>query len=62
MLILFAAASLIVAAALAWFVAGRSIVARISQLSDAMRAIAGGNLDTPIPKPGADEIGDMARP
>ncbi|MBP2229591.1 methyl-accepting chemotaxis protein [Azospirillum agricola] len=61
MMILFAAASLIGAAALAWFVAGRGIVARISQLSDAMRAIAGGNLDTAIPKPGADEIGDMAQ-
>jgi len=61
MMILFAAASLIVAAALAWFVVGRSIVARISQLSDAMRAIAGGDLATPIPRPGADEIGDMAQ-
>ncbi|MGF7173915.1 methyl-accepting chemotaxis protein [Azospirillum doebereinerae] len=61
MMILFAAASLIVAAALAWFVVGRSIVARISQLSDAMRAIAGGNLDARIPQAGSDEIGDMAQ-
>jgi methyl-accepting chemotaxis protein len=60
-LILFAVASLVVAAALAWFVVGRTIVARISQLSDAMRAIAGGNLDAAIPQAGSDEIGDMAQ-
>ncbi|MBP2230988.1 methyl-accepting chemotaxis protein [Azospirillum agricola] len=61
MLVLFAAASLVVAVALAWFVAGRGIASRVGQLSDAMRAIAGGRLDTPIPNAGADEIGDMAR-
>ncbi len=61
MLILFAVASLIGAAALAWFVVGRNIVARIGQLSDAMRAIAAGNLNAPIPKAGSDEIGDMTR-
>ncbi|MFD1628055.1 methyl-accepting chemotaxis protein [Azospirillum griseum] len=60
-LIVFAVASLIVAIALAWFVVGRTIVARISQLSDAMRAIAGGNLDATIPRAGSDEIGDMAQ-
>ncbi|WP_148219782.1 methyl-accepting chemotaxis protein [Azospirillum sp. B510] len=61
MLILFAAASLIGAAALAWFVVGRNIVARIGQLSDAMRAIAAGDLNAPIPAAGTDEIGDMTR-
>ncbi|SMH43168.1 methyl-accepting chemotaxis protein [Azospirillum agricola] len=61
MLVLFAAASLVVAVALAWFVAGRGIASRVGRLSDAMRAIAGGNLDTAIPNAGADEIGDMAR-
>jgi methyl-accepting chemotaxis protein len=61
MLILFAVGSLIGAAALAWFVVGRNIVARISQLSDAMRAIAAGNLNASIPKAGSDEIGDMTR-
>ncbi|MDR6775370.1 methyl-accepting chemotaxis protein [Azospirillum sp. BE72] len=61
MLILFAAASLIGAAALAWFVVGRNIVARLSALSDAMRAIAAGNLNAPIPAAGSDEIGDMTR-
>ena len=61
MLILFAAASLVGAAALAWFVVGRNIVARLSALSDAMRAIAAGNLNAPIPAAGSDEIGDMTR-
>ncbi|MBP2310409.1 HAMP domain-containing protein [Azospirillum melinis] len=61
MLILFAVGSLIVAAALAWLVVGRHIVARLSQLSDAMRAIAAGRLDAAIPAAGGDEIGDMTR-
>ncbi|WP_245985919.1 HAMP domain-containing methyl-accepting chemotaxis protein [Azospirillum thermophilum] len=60
-LILFAVASLIIAAALAWLVVGRMIVSRISQLSDAMRAIAGGKLDTAIPTGGSDEIAEMAQ-
>ncbi|MBK1839413.1 HAMP domain-containing protein [Azospirillum sp. YIM B02556] len=61
MLILFAAGSLIGAVALAWLVVGRHIVARLSALSDSMRAIAEGRLDAPIPAAGADEIGDMTR-
>ncbi|KAA0570458.1 HAMP domain-containing methyl-accepting chemotaxis protein [Azospirillum sp. Sh1] len=61
MLILFAVGSLIGAAALAWLVVGRHIVARLSALSDAMREIAEGRLDAPIPAAGADEIGDMTR-
>jgi methyl-accepting chemotaxis protein len=61
MLILCGAGSLLVAAALTWFVAGRSIAARISDLSNAMRALAGGQLDARIPQAGTDEIGDMAR-
>ncbi len=64
MLILFAVASLFGATALAWIVVGRMIVARVGQLSDAMRAIAGGDLDTAIPDGGPggsrDEIADMA--
>ncbi len=61
MLILFAAGSLVGAVALAWLVVGRHIVARLSALSDAMRAIAAGNLDAAIPAAGSDEIGDMTR-
>ncbi|WP_376965684.1 methyl-accepting chemotaxis protein [Azospirillum sp. A26] len=61
MLILFAVGSLIGAAALAWLVVGRHIVARLSALSEAMRAIAAGRLDAAIPAAGSDEIGDMTR-
>ncbi|PGH58693.1 chemotaxis protein [Azospirillum palustre] len=61
MLVLFAVGSLIGAAALAWLVVGRHIVARLSALSEAMRAIAAGRLDAAIPAAGADEIGDMTR-
>ncbi len=60
MLILVAIASLVGAGALAWIVVGRMIVARIRQLADAMRAIAGGNLEAAIPTGGSDEIADMA--
>ncbi|WP_247893974.1 methyl-accepting chemotaxis protein [Azospirillum endophyticum] len=60
MLILFAVGSLIGAAALAWIVVGRMIVARISLLSNAMRDIAGGNLGAAIPSGGGDEIAEMA--
>ncbi|MFP5513943.1 MAG: methyl-accepting chemotaxis protein [Alphaproteobacteria bacterium] len=61
MLILFAVGSLIGAMALAWLVVGRHIVARLSALSDAMRAIAAGDLNASIPAAGSDEIGDMTR-
>ncbi|CAO3363216.1 methyl-accepting chemotaxis protein [Azospirillum palustre] len=61
MLILFAVGSLIGAAALAWLVVGRHIVARLGALSEAMRAIAAGRLDAAIPAAGSDEIGDMTR-
>ncbi|MDR6773069.1 methyl-accepting chemotaxis protein [Azospirillum sp. BE72] len=61
MLILFAVGSLVGAAALAWLVVGRHIVARLSALSEAMRAIAAGDLNASIPAAGTDEIGDMTR-
>jgi methyl-accepting chemotaxis protein len=61
MLILFAVGSLVGAVALAWLVVGRHIVARLSALSEAMRAIAAGDLNASIPAAGSDEIGDMTR-
>ena len=61
MLILFAIGSLVGAVALAWLVVGRHIVARLSALSEAMRAIAAGDLNASIPAAGSDEIGDMTR-
>jgi PAS domain-containing protein len=38
----------------------RSLLRRLRQISDSMRAIAAGNLSTPVPVTGRDEIGQMA--
>ena len=59
-LIVFAVGSLVGAVLLAWLSVGRTIVVRIQRLADAMRTIAGGQLDAAIPHGGADEISDMA--
>ena len=59
-MIVFAVGSLAGAVLLAWFTVGRTIVARIQILAAAMRTIADGRLDAPIPQGGADEISDMA--
>jgi len=61
LLILFAVGSLVGGVALAWYTVGRAIVTRIGRLADAMRSIAGGNLEAPIPQGGGDEITDMAQ-
>ena len=59
-MITFAVGSLVGAVLLAWLSVGRTIVTRIQRLADAMRTIAGGHLDEPIPQGGSDEITDMA--
>jgi signal transduction histidine kinase/DNA-binding response OmpR family regulator len=47
--------------AFAWLYIDRRFVARLTELSNSMLAIAGGNLKTPIPPPrGRDEIAGMA--
>ncbi len=44
-----------------WLYVGRSLIARLTALSESMLAIAGGNLRAPLPEPGSnDEIGRMA--
>ncbi|HYG87963.1 MAG TPA: methyl-accepting chemotaxis protein [Azospirillum sp.] len=60
-LIVFAVGSLVGAVLLAWYTVGRVIVARIQRLAEAMRTIAGGQLDAAIPQGGSDEITDMAQ-
>jgi adenylate cyclase len=54
------ALSLISSAAIVWFYVGRSVVARLTVLSDGMRAIVSGRRDITIPTGGNDEIADMA--
>ncbi len=43
-----------------WLYVDRSLLSRLRMVSDRMRAIASGNLGTPVPAAGADEIGQMA--
>jgi signal transduction histidine kinase/CheY-like chemotaxis protein len=60
-LILIAAASLILAGLIVWLFVLRYVVRRLSELATSMLAIARGELATPIPTPGRDELGDMSR-
>ncbi len=54
-------AALAAAGLIAWFYVGRSIVGRLTLLSGAMRRIAEGELSTPVPIGGRDEIAGMAQ-
>jgi adenylate cyclase len=42
-----------------WLYVGRNIIARLTALSDRMRTLAGGDLKSPLPVGGKDEIGRM---
>jgi adenylate cyclase len=44
-----------------WLYVGRSIVARLTQLSSAMLAIAAGRREIPVPATGSDEVAAMGR-
>ncbi len=60
-LILIALASTGLAIGILWLLVNRSIIRRLTRLQSSMIAVAGGNLDAPIPKATADELGDMSR-
>ena len=53
--------SLISSVLIGWLYVGRNVVARLTTLSGAMRAIVGGRRDIAIPARGSDEIAEMAR-
>lgn len=53
--------ALAAAGLIAWIYVGRSIVGRLTLLSDAMRRIAEGELSSPVPVGGHDEIAGMAQ-
>jgi signal transduction histidine kinase/CheY-like chemotaxis protein len=53
--------SLISSILIGWLYVGRSVVARLTTLSDGMRALVDGRRDITIPTGGRDEIADMAR-
>ena len=60
-LVAIAVASLIIAGLIVWELVLRYVVARLSDLCHAMLAIARGDLATPLPAAGHDELGDMSR-
>jgi signal transduction histidine kinase/DNA-binding response OmpR family regulator len=60
-LILIAAASLVVAALIVWLFVLRYVTRRLTELAASMLAIARGELATPLPAVGPDELGDMSR-
>jgi methyl-accepting chemotaxis protein len=61
MLLLSAAAlGIVIAVLIVWLYVGRVVVRRMVGIAHAMRSIAGGELNTEIPKTGGDEVGDMA--
>jgi adenylate cyclase len=59
-LLLVVALSLISSVLIVWLYVGRNIVARLTALSDRMLALASGDLKSPLPASGPDEIGRMA--
>ena len=61
LLITLSIAALAAAGLIAWLYVGRSIVGRLTLLSGAMRRIADGELNVPVPVGGDDEIAGMAK-
>ena len=60
LLALVSVASVIAAVLAAWLWVGNAVVRRLSRMSDRMRAMATGDLETPVPEVGRDEIGQLA--
>ena len=61
--VLLAAISLVsvaVATIAAWLLVGNGLVRPLTRLSERMRGMAGGDLETPVPGVGRDEIGELA--
>ena len=52
--------SVIIATLAAWIWVGNGMVRRLSRMSDRMRDMAHGDLETPVPEVGRDEIGELA--
>ncbi|HEY7232339.1 MAG TPA: response regulator [Pseudolabrys sp.] len=59
-LLLVIALSLVSSALVGWLYVGRNIVARLTALSNRMLTLANGDLKSPLPPGGPDEIGHMA--
>ena len=60
LLFVISAVSVVLATLVAWLWVGNMVVRRLSRLLDRIRATAVGDLDTPVPEVGSDEIGELA--
>ncbi len=60
LLAIISVASVVTATLVAWLWVGNGLVARLSRLSERMRDMAAGDLETPVPEVGGDEIGELA--
>ena len=60
LLFVISAVSAVLATLVAWLWVGNMVVRRLSRLSDRIRATAAGDLDTPVPEVGSDEIGECS--
>ena len=60
LLVVISVVSVVAATLAAWLWVGNAVVRRLSALSDRMRRMATGDLETPVPEVGRDEIGQLA--
>ena len=60
LLALISVASVIAATLAAWLWVGNGLVRRLSRLSERMRGMAAGDIETPIPEVSRDEVGELA--
>ncbi|MCY3607725.1 MAG: ATP-binding protein [Acidimicrobiaceae bacterium] len=60
LLVVISIAGVVGALAFSWLFVGRRILRRVAGLSDRMRTLAGGDLETPVETGGRDEVAEMA--
>ena len=60
LLALISVASVVAATLAAWLWVGNGLVRRLSRLSERMRGMAAGDIETPIPEVSRDEVGELA--
>ena len=60
LLALISVASVLAATLAAWLWVGNGLVRRLSRLSERMRGMAAGDIETPIPEVSRDEVGELA--
>ena len=60
LLAMISVASVVAATLAAWLWVGNGLVRRLSRLSERMRGMAAGDIETPIPEVSRDEVGELA--